>query len=71
MIECRELEGKVIRRCDIDKDSKGGPEIHIEFTDETVFSVCLKTDVSIETKLLPERKRLQIVRDQNAPNTSQ
>jgi hypothetical protein len=37
MIECRELAGKVVRRCQIDKDGKDGPEIHIVFTDETVF----------------------------------
>jgi hypothetical protein len=48
MIESRELVGKVIRRCDIDKEGKDGPEIHIEFTDEMVFSVRLETDVSID-----------------------
>ena len=44
MIECKELAGKVIRNCRIDKDGRNGPEIHIEFTDRTIFSVCLKTD---------------------------
>jgi hypothetical protein len=43
MIECKELAGKVIRICRIDKDGSNGPEIHIEFTDQTTFSVCLKT----------------------------
>jgi hypothetical protein len=50
MIECRELEGKVVRRCTVDKDAKDGPEIHIAFTDETVFCVSLKSTVSIETQ---------------------
>ena len=50
MIECQELAGKVVQRCTVDKDALDGPEIHIEFTDETVFCVGLKSRVSIETK---------------------
>lgn len=50
MIECRELAGKVVQRCTVDKDAKDGPEIHIAFTDETVFCVSLKSTVSIETR---------------------
>ena len=50
MIECRELAGKVVQRCTVDKDAKDGPEIHIEFTDGSIFCVCLKSNVSIEIK---------------------
>ena len=50
MIECQELAGKVVQRCTVDKDALDGPEIHIEFTDETVFFVGLKSKVSIETR---------------------
>ena len=67
MIECKELAGKVIRICRIDKDGKNGPEIHIEFTDQTVLSVCLKTDISIETKSLDGFPRLRFVEDLNKP----
>ena len=60
MIECRELEGKVVHRCTVDKDAKGGPEIHIAFTDETVFCVSLKSSVSIETRN-PTRTGMKLV----------
>jgi hypothetical protein len=63
MIECKELAGKVVRACRIDKDGRNGPEIHIEFTDQTIFSVCLKTDVSIETKSIDGSPGLRLVED--------
>ena len=67
MIELKELAGKVIRACRIDKDGRDGPEIYIEFTDQTIFSVCLKTDISIETKSLNGSTRLQLVEDLDKP----
>jgi hypothetical protein len=67
MIECKELAGKVIRICRIDKDGSNGPEIHIEFTDQTIFSVYLKTDISIKTGSLDERTRLRLVEDLDKP----
>jgi hypothetical protein len=67
MIECKELAGNVIRICRIDKDGSNGPEIHIEFTDQTMFSVCLKTDISIETKSLDGPTRLRLVEDLDKP----
>ena len=63
MIECKELAGKVVRICRIDKDGRNGPEIHIEFTDQTIFSVCLKTDISIETRRLDGPPHLRLVED--------
>jgi hypothetical protein len=62
MIECRELAGKTIRRCQINKDGTDGPEIHIEFTDETTFSVCLKTNVLIETTNAHGPKELRVAK---------
>ena len=67
MIECKELVGKVIRNCRIDKDGRNGPEIHIEFTDQTIFSVCLKTDISVETKSPDNRRSLSLVEDLDEP----
>jgi hypothetical protein len=67
MIECKELAGKVVRTCRIDKDGSSGPEIHIEFTDQTIFAVCLKTDISIETKSLDDRSGLRLVEDLDKP----
>jgi hypothetical protein len=48
MIECKELAGKVVRSLTLFEDGSNGPEVSMEFTDGTVFSVCLKT--SIEAK---------------------
>ena len=50
MIQCTELAGKVIRECTIYEDGSNSPEVLIEFTDDTTFSVCLKTSVSVEAK---------------------
>ncbi len=50
MIQCSELAGKVIRDCTIYDDGGDGPEVVIEFTDDTTFSVCLKTSVTVEAK---------------------
>lgn len=70
MIECKELAGKVIRICRIDKDGRDGPEINIEFTDRTVFSVCLKTDISIKTEGSDEPTRLRLVEGLDNPMKS-
>ena len=67
MIECKELAGKVVRSCHIDKDGTNGPEIHIEFTDQTIFSVCIKTDVSIETRRLDGPPHLRLVEGLDKP----
>ena len=52
MIPCKELSGKVVRLVTIYENGTYGPEVHIEFTDGTVFSACLKTNVSIEAKCI-------------------
>ena len=40
----------MIRDCTIYDDGSDGPEIVFEFTDDTTFSVCLRTSVSLEAK---------------------
>ena len=55
MIECKELAGKVIRAFHIYDDSRYGPEVHIEFTDDTTFSARLNTKVSIEAKCIHDQ----------------
>jgi hypothetical protein len=48
MIECIELANKTVRALKIFEDSSYGPEVHIEFTDGTTFSACLKLQMAIE-----------------------
>jgi hypothetical protein len=63
VIECKELAGKVIRDCNIYEDGSDGPEVLIEFTDDTTFSVCLKTTVSVDAKcLLDEGGQPQVIK---------
>jgi len=50
MIECKEFDNKVVRRLTLYEDGTYGPEVHIEFTDGTAFSACLKS--TIEAKYL-------------------
>ena len=52
LIHCSKLAGKVIRDCTIYDDGSDGPEVLIEFTDDTIFTVCLKTSVSVEAKAI-------------------
>lgn len=49
MIDCKELIGKIVRQVTIFENSDYGPEINIEFTDDSNFNVCLKN--AIEAKL--------------------
>jgi hypothetical protein len=68
MIECKELAGKVIRLCTIFEDGSDGPDLQIDFTDGTSFTVNLKTDVSIEAKCLrDEGGQPQVLKDYTAP----
>ena len=69
MIECKELAGKVIRVCHIYQDGNDGPEVHIEFSDDTTFSACLKPSVSIEAKYIHDQGgEPQILKDYTAPS---
>ena len=53
-----------------DKDAMNGPEIRLEFTDETVFSVCLKTEITVQTKSdHGPGERLRVIKDQERPTT--
>ena len=48
MIECTDLENKIIRKLKIFQDPT--PEVHIEFTDSTIFSASLNVNVSVDAK---------------------
>jgi hypothetical protein len=68
MIECKELTGKVIRQCTIFEDGSDGPDLQIDFTDGTSFTVSLKTDVSVEAKCLRvEGGQPQVLKDYTTP----
>ena len=68
MIHCKELSDKVVRLLTIYEDGTYGPEVHIEFTDGTTFSACLKTNVSIEAKYIhDEGGEPSVLRDYSTP----
>lgn len=50
MVECKELTGKVVRALTLFEDGSYGPEISIDFTDGTNFSVCFGTRFTLEAK---------------------
>jgi hypothetical protein len=49
-MECKELAGKVIRACNLYEGAVDGPELQIDFTDDTSFAVSLRAQVSFEAK---------------------
>ena len=55
MIQCKELTETVVHLVTICEDGQYGPEVHIEFTDGTTFSACLRTSVSIEAKYIHDQ----------------
>jgi hypothetical protein len=68
MIECKELTSKVVRLVTIYEDGMYGPEVHIEFADGTIFSACLKSNVSIEAKYIrDEGGEPCVLRDYSSP----
>jgi hypothetical protein len=68
MIECKEIAGKVIHLCTIFEDGSYGPDLQIDFTDGTSFTVSLKTDVSIEAKCIRnEGGQPQVLTDYTTP----
>lgn len=68
MTECKELANKVVRLLAIYEESTYGPEVHMEFTDGTCFSVCLKNNVTIEAKYSSdEGGQPVILRDYSSP----
>jgi hypothetical protein len=50
MVECTDLENKVVRRLKIFDEPGTDPEVVIEFTDGTVFSACLRLATAVEAK---------------------
>lgn len=68
MIVCKELADKVVHLVTIYEDGTYGPEVHIEFTDGTIFSACLKTNISIEAKYIrDEGGEPRVLRDYSGP----
>ena len=67
MIECRELAGKVIHLCTIFEDGSDGPDLQIDFTDGTSFTVSLTTGVTIEAKSIrDDGGQPQVLKDYTA-----
>ncbi len=52
MVECKELVGKVIQKVTIYEDGDYGPEITIDFTDDTEFTFCVSNRPAIEAKFI-------------------
>jgi hypothetical protein len=68
MIDCKELAGKVIHLCTIFEDGSDGPDLQMDFTDGTSFTVSLKTDVTIEAKSIrDDGGQPQVLKDYTAP----
>ena len=51
MIDCKELIGKVVRQARIYENGDQGPEINLEFTDDSNFNVCLRNTVDAKLTL--------------------
>jgi hypothetical protein len=51
MIECKELEGKVVRQVTIYEAGDCGPEVNFVFTDGSNFNVCLTNRVEAKLTL--------------------
>lgn len=68
MIECKELAGKVVRLVTLFEDGSDGPEVNIEFTDGSLFSVSLINKTILEAKhTLDEGGEPQVLKDYTTP----
>lgn len=50
MIECTELVNRTVQSLKILDDPRYGREVHIEFTDGTMFTVTLQVAATVEAK---------------------
>lgn len=50
IIECTELANRTVQSLKILDDPKYGREVHIEFTDGTMFTVTLQVQTAVEAK---------------------
>ncbi len=50
MIECTELTNRTVHSLKILDDPRYGREVHIEFTDGTMFTVTLQVQTAVEAK---------------------
>ncbi len=54
IIECTELVNRTVQSLKILDDPRYGREVHIEFTDGTMFTVTLQVAATVEAKLYRE-----------------
>lgn len=50
MRECKELAGKVVRNLILDEEGEYGPEVNIEFTDGSIFNICIRNEPVMEAR---------------------
>ncbi len=50
IIECTELANRTVQNLKILDDPRYGREVHIEFTDGTMFTVTLEVQTAVEAK---------------------
>lgn len=64
MIECTELVDRTVQSLKILDDPRYGREVHIEFTDGTMFTVTLQVQSAVEAKHYRETGgELEILRE--------
>ena len=64
IIECTELANRTVQNLKILDDPKYGREVHIEFTDGTMFTVTLQVQTAVEAKHYRETEgELEVLRE--------
>ena len=68
MIECKDLAGKVVRAVTLFEDGRDGPEISIDFEDDSNFNACLGVKMTLQSKLThDEGGEPQLLQDYTTP----
>lgn len=63
-MECPELVNRTVQSLKILDDPRYGREVHIEFTDGTMFTVTLQVETTVEAKHYREtRGELEVLRE--------
>jgi hypothetical protein len=52
MIDCAEVTGKTVRRLRLATSESGSQEIHLEFTDDTAFSLVVESTTKRSARLI-------------------
>jgi len=64
IIECTELSNRTVQNLKILDDPKYGREVHIEFTDGTMFTVTLQVQAAVEAKHYRENEgEMEVLRE--------